>query len=102
MTRRLYVGNLPYDATEKQIRQVFETEERKVVSVKIVTDRDTGRPRGFAFVDLETDEQAKGATEQTNGEQLAGRAPIVNEAEDNGPQKGKTGFRNAFGGGGHE
>ncbi|HZX66533.1 MAG TPA: hypothetical protein VFE76_14120, partial [Myxococcales bacterium] len=102
MTRRLYVGNLPYDATEKQIRQVFETEERKVVSVKIVTDRDTGRPRGFAFVDLETDEQAKVAIEQLNGKDFGGRALIVNEAEDKGPQQGKTGFRNAFGGGGHE
>jgi cold-inducible RNA-binding protein len=102
MTRRLYVGNLPYDATEKQIRQVFETEERKVVSIKIVTDRDTGRPRGFAFVDLDTDEQAKVAIEQLNGKDFGGRALIVNEAEDKGPQQGKTGFRNAFGGGGHE
>jgi cold-inducible RNA-binding protein len=101
MTRRLYVGNLPYDATEKQIRQVFETEERKVVSIKVVTDRDTGRPRGFAFVDLETDEQAKVAIEQLNGKDFGGRALIVNEAEDRGPQQGKTGFRNAFGGG-HE
>ena len=94
MTRRLYVGNLPYDATEKQIRQVFETEERKVVSIKIVTDRDTGRPRGFAFVDLETDEQAKVAIEQLNGKDFGGRALKVNEAEERGAAAGK------FGGGG--
>jgi RNA recognition motif-containing protein len=98
MTRRLYVGNLPFDATEKQIRQVFETEERKLVSIKIVTDRDTGRPRGFAFVDLETEEQAKAAIEELNGKDFGGRALIVNEAEDKGPQQGKPGFRAAFGG----
>ena len=98
MTRRLYVGNLPYDATEKQIRQVFETAERKVVAIKIVTDRDTGRPRGFAFVDLETPEHAKAAIDELNGKDFSGRALIVNEAEDRGPQQSKTGFRSAFGG----
>jgi RNA recognition motif-containing protein len=98
MTLRLYVGNLPYDATEKQVRQVFETADRKVVSVKIVTDRDTGKPRGFAFVDLETEEQAKSAIDELNGKDFSGRALIVNEAEDRGPKEGKTGFRSAFGG----
>jgi cold-inducible RNA-binding protein len=101
MTRRLYVGNLPYDATEKQVRQVFETAERKVISIKVVTDKDTGKPRGFAFVDLETPEHAKSAIEELNGKDFGGRALIVNEAEDRGPQQGKTGFRNAFAGG-HE
>jgi RNA recognition motif-containing protein len=99
MTRRLYVGNLPYDATEKQIRQAFETEARKVVSIKIVTDKETGRSRGFAFVDLETPEQAKAAIEELNGKDLGGRAMIVNEAEDRGPAQGKSGFRSAFAGG---
>ena len=98
MTRRLYVGNLPYDATEKQVRQVFETADRKVVSIKIVTDKDTGKPRGFAFVDVETEEQAKAAIEELNGKDFSGRALIVNEAEDRGPKEGKTGFRSAFGG----
>src|SRR5438067_4340154 len=98
MTRRLYVGNLPYDASEKQIRQVFETPERKVTSIKIVTDKDTGKPRGFAFVDLETPEHAKSAIDELNGKDFSGRALIVNEAEDRGPQQGKSGFRSAFGG----
>ena len=98
MTRRLYVGNLPYDATEKQIRQAFEAEARKIVSIKIVTDKETGKSRGFAFVDLETPEQAKQAIEQLNGKDFSGRALIVNEAEDRGPQQGKSGFRNAFAG----
>jgi RNA recognition motif-containing protein len=79
MTRRLYVGNLPYDATEKQIREVFETADRKVVSIKIVTDRDTG-------------------IDELNGKDFSGRALIVNEAEDKGPKEGKTGFKSAFGG----
>jgi RNA recognition motif-containing protein len=96
MTRRLYVGNLPYDATEKQVRQVFETADRKVASIKIVTDKDTGKPRGFAFVDLETEEQAKSAIEELNGKDFSGRALIVNEAEDRGPKEGKSGFRTAF------
>jgi cold-inducible RNA-binding protein len=96
MTRRLYVGNLPYDATEKQIRQVFETEARKVVSIKIVSDKETGRSRGFAFVDLESPEQAKAAIDELNGKDFGGRALIVNEAEDRGPAQGKSGFRNAF------
>jgi cold-inducible RNA-binding protein len=98
MTRRLYVGNLPDGATEKQIRQVFETAARKVVAVKIVTDRDTGKPRGFAFVDLETPEIAKSAIEELNGKDFEGRALIVNEAEDRGPQPGKIGFKSALGG----
>jgi RNA recognition motif-containing protein len=96
MTRRLYVGNLPYDATEKQIRQAFEAEARKVVSIKIVTDKATGKSRGFAFVDLETPEHAKQAIDDLNGKDFNGRALIVNEAEDRGPQQGKSGFRNAF------
>ena len=91
MTRRLYVGNLPYDATEKQVRQVFETADRKVVSIKIVIDKDTGKPRGFAFVDLETPEQAKSAIDELNGRDFSGRALIVNEAEDKGPKEGKSG-----------
>src|SRR5919202_1226516 len=99
MTRRLYVGNLPYDATEKQIQKAFESEARKVVSIKIVSDKETGRSRGFAFVDLETPEQAKAAIEELNGKDFNGRALIVNEAEDRGPTPGKSGFRSAFAGG---
>ena len=56
MGNRLYVGNLPFDATEKQIQKAFESAARKVTSIKIVADRETGKSRGFAFMDLENAE----------------------------------------------
>ena len=96
MGNRLYVGNLPFDATEKQIRSFVEAEGRKVVAVKIITDRETGRPRGFAFVDLENAEQAQAAIAELNGQDFGGRALVVNEAQDKGPMKGGSGFRSAF------
>src|SRR5439155_253866 len=58
MGTRLYVGNLPYDVDEDSIKAFFEAGGRKVTQVKIVTDRDTGRPRGFAFVEMGDDAQA--------------------------------------------
>jgi len=101
MGNRLYVGNLPFDATEKQIRSLVEGEGRTVTAVKIVTDRDTGRSRGFAFVDVENADQAQQAISELNGKDFGGRALIVNEAQDKGPAKGATGFRNAFAEKGH-
>jgi RNA recognition motif-containing protein len=96
MTNRLYVGNLPFDATEKQIRSFVEAEGRKVVAIKIVTDRETGKSRGFAFVDLENSEQTQAAIAELNGKDFGGRALVVNEAQDKGPMKGGAGFRSAF------
>jgi RNA recognition motif-containing protein len=100
MGNRLYVGNLPFDATEKQIRSFVEGEGRRVTAVKIVTDRDTGRSRGFAFVDLESAEQAQQAISELNGKDFGGRALVVNEAQDKGPKSG-SGFRSAFADKGH-
>jgi RNA recognition motif-containing protein len=96
MGNRLYVGNLPFEATEKQVRSFIEGEGRTVTSVKIVTDRDTGRSRGFAFVDLENADQAQKAVAELNGKDFGGRALVVNEAQDKGPSKGGSGFRSAF------
>ena len=96
MGNRLYVGNLPFDATEKQIRSFIEGEGRTVTAIKIVTDRDTGRSRGFAFVDLENAEQIQQAISELNGKDFGGRALVVNEAQDKGPSKGGSGFRSAF------
>ena len=96
MGNRLYVGNLPFDATEKQVRSFVEGEGRTVTAVKIVTDRDTGRSRGFAFVDLENADQAQKAIADLNGKDFGGRALVVNEAQDKGPSKGGSGFRSAF------
>ena len=95
MGNRLFVGNLPFDITEKDVRGFVEGEGRTVQSVKIVMDKDTGRPRGFAFVDLGTDEEAKAAITELNGKELGGRALVVNEAQE---KPGGSGGK--FGGGG--
>ena len=78
MPKRIYVGNLPFSASEDDIRQLFE-QHGTVHSVALVTDRDTGRPRGFGFVEL-GDEDADKAIQQFNGTELDGRALTVNEA----------------------
>ncbi|TMA44896.1 MAG: RNA-binding protein [Deltaproteobacteria bacterium] len=91
---RLFVGNLPFDTTEAQIKQLIAGENRTVRSVKIITDKETGRSRGFAFADLDSDEEAKAAIEELNGKEFGGRPLKVNEAEERGQGAGK------FGGGG--
>ncbi len=92
MGNRLFIGNLPFDTTEAQVRELLAG--RNLTSVKMVTDKDTGRSRGFAFADLDTDEAAKAAIAELNGKDFGGRALVVNEAEEKGKGKG------AFGGGG--
>ncbi|HEY2029119.1 MAG TPA: hypothetical protein VGH20_07905 [Myxococcales bacterium] len=95
MGNRLFVGNLPFDVGEEDVRHFIEGEGRTVSSVKIVMDKDTGRPRGFAFVDMGSDEEAKAAISALNGKELNGRAVVVNEAQERG---GK--FAGGGGGGG--
>jgi len=75
----IYVGNLSYDLSENELRQAFE-EYGEVSSVKIITDRYTGRSRGFGFVEMPDDEQAKNAIDGLNGKELKGRQLNVNEA----------------------
>jgi len=75
----IYVGNLNYAATEDGIRAAFQ-EFGEVTSVKIVEDRETGRSRGFGFVEMANDEEAKKAIEALDGKELDGRALRVNEA----------------------
>ena len=98
MGTRLFVGNLPFDATEQQIRDLIAAGGRNVTSVKVVTDRDTGRPRGFAFVDVDTEEAAKAAIAELNGKDFGGRALVVNEAQEKTGGAGGGGGK--FGGGG--
>jgi len=100
MGTRLYVGNLPYDTDEDSIKQFFEGGGgRQVKQVKIVTDRDTGRPRGFAFVEMGDDGQAQSAISELNGQSLGGRTIVVNEARE--PQRGgRGGGGGGYGGGG--
>ena len=82
MGNRLYVGNLPFSADEDQIRELFAQNGRTVVEVKLITDRDTGRPRGFGFVEMGSSEDAEGAISELNGASFGGRALTVNEARE--------------------
>lgn len=75
----IYVGNCPFDVTEEQLRDLFAT-YGEVDSVNIITDRDTGRPRGFAFVEMSDSSAADAAIKGVNGTELGGRDLKVNEA----------------------
>jgi len=75
----IYVGNLPFDVTDAQLQAEFEA-YGAVTKVSIVADRDTGRPRGFGFVEMSDDAQARAAIDALNGKQISGRALTVNEA----------------------
>jgi RNA recognition motif-containing protein len=77
---RLFVGNLPYDASEDALREAFSVHGR-VTEVHVVHDRYTGRSRGFAFVTMESPEQAAQAAQRMNGAMVSGRPVRVNEAE---------------------
>jgi RNA recognition motif-containing protein len=98
MGTRLYVGNLPFSADESQVRELFTQNGRTVSEVKLVTDRDTGRPRGFGFVEMASAEDADGAIRDLNGREFGGRALTVNEARER--SSGGGGFGGGYGGGG--
>ena len=91
MGNRLYVGNLPFSADENQIREVFGQNGRTVTEVKLITDRDTGRPRGFGFVEMGSQQDAEGAIRELNGYSLDGRDLTVNEAKERTPRGGGGG-----------
>jgi cold-inducible RNA-binding protein len=91
MGRRLYVGNLPYSSSEDQLTELF-SRAGKVDNVRVMRDMATGRARGFAFVEMSTDEEAQKAISELHEHQLEGRALVVNEARPK-PEGG-------FGGGG--
>ena len=93
MSRKLFVGNLPYETTEQDLEALFG-QAGAVETVTVVRDRMTGRARGFAFVEMANDEDAQKAMTQLNGHQLGGRALTVNEARPEVPRGG------GFGGGG--
>ncbi len=91
MGTRLYVGNLPFDVDESQLRALFQEDGRQVTEVKMITDRETGRPRGFAFVEMGSQAHAQGAITALNGRELGGRALTVNEAREQAPRGGGSG-----------
>lgn len=82
MGTRLFVGNLPFSADEAEVRSLFEQNNRQVDEVKLITDRDTGRPRGFGFVEMGNSEHADEAIRDLNGHTLDGRQLNVNVARE--------------------
>ena len=94
MARKLYVGNFPYDTTDQDLRALF-ADSGQIDSVNMVTDMATGRGRGFAFVEMATDEEAQTAIRNLNNHDMGGRALTVNEARPKAHSGG-----GGFGGGG--
>ena len=94
--KNIFVGNLSFGTTEQDIRALFEA-HGSVDRVNIVTDRDTGQPRGFAFVEMTNDAEGERAIEAINGREVGGRALNVNEAR---PKSEGGGRGRGFGGGG--
>jgi len=96
MGRRLYVGNLPYSAGETELQELF-SQAGNVDNVRVMRDAATGRARGFAFVEMTTDEEAQKAATSFNGFEMGGRALTVNEARPK-PEGGFGGGGGGFGG----
>jgi RNA recognition motif-containing protein len=100
MGKKLYVGNLTYSVTDSTLQQMFEP-HGTVQSAQVIMDRDTGRSKGFGFVEMSTEQQAQAAIAALNGKEVEGRALTVNEArpktEGGG---GGRGGRGGYGGGG--
>ena len=81
MAKRIYVGNLPWATTSSELQALFE-EHGAVETAEVVTDRETGRSRGFGFVTMESDEASNAAIESLNGHDINGRQLVVNEARE--------------------
>lgn len=98
MGTRLYVDNLSFSTTDAALEAAFSQDGRQVSSVSVVLDRDTGRSRGFAFVEMANEADAQSAIQALNGAEVDGRTLRVNEAEERKPRSGGGG--GGFGGGG--
>ncbi len=100
--KKIYVGNLPFSAEENQLKALFEGDGRQVLSVKIMTDRETGRSRGFAFIEMVTVEDATKAMTALQGQDFMGRPLALSEARAQAPRApgGFGGGGGGFGGGG--
>ena len=92
MAKKLFVGNLPYSVDEAGLRDLF-AELGEIASASIVTDRDTGRSRGFGFVEISSDAEALAAIEALNGKEVDGRRLTVNEARPREPRRDMHGRR---------
>jgi len=112
MSKKLYVGNLAFQTTSQDLQELF-AQAGTVESARVIEDRDTGQSKGFAFVEMSTEEEAASAIDQFNGKELAGRMLKVNEARPRenrgggggrgfgGNRGGGGGSRGGFGGGGN-
>jgi RNA recognition motif-containing protein len=94
MSNKLYVGNLAFQTTSQDLQSLF-AQAGTVESASIIEDRDTGRSKGFAFVEMSTEEEAASAIQQFNGKEVAGRMLKVNEAR---PRENRSGGGRNFGG----
>jgi RNA recognition motif-containing protein len=106
MAIKLFVGGLPYSVGDDQLTEFFAT-CGTVVSAKVIVDRDTNRSKGFGFVEMSTDDEARAAIDKLNGQEMGGRAIAVNEARPQEPRAPRSfgggnggGDRGGFGGGG--
>jgi len=95
MEKRLYVGNLPFDTSEDELHQLFSA-HGQIVSAKLITDMETGRSRGFGFVEMSTEDEAKAAIDKMNKAKVGDRELTVNEAR---PRPQRAGGGGGFGGG---
>ncbi len=95
MSMKLYVGNLPFSTTSEDLQQLF-SQAGNVQSASVLEDRETGRSRGFGFVEMASNEEGQAAIQQLNGKELNGRSITVNEAR---PREDR-GNRGGYGGGG--
>ena len=98
MGRRIYVGNLPWSTSSAELTDMF-AEHGAVHSAEVISDRETGRSRGFGFVEMESDEGLQAAINALNGKDVGGRALTVNEAKERTPRPAGSG-RGGYGGGG--
>lgn len=105
MATKLFVGSLAYAVTDDMLEEFFK-QAGNVVSAKVIIDRDTSRSKGFGFVEMGSEEEAKAAVEQLNGKELEGREIAVNEARPQQPRENRSfgggggGGRSDYGGGG--
>ncbi len=97
MGKKLYVGNIPFSTTEAELRGLFE-KHGTVSSVNVIHDRETGRPRGFAFVEMDQSSAADAAMQALDGREMGGRTLRVNEANERPPRSGGPGGGGGGGG----
>jgi RNA recognition motif-containing protein len=99
MGKKLYVGNLPYSATDSKLAEHFG-QAGTVESAKVIVDRDSGRSKGFGFVEMSSDAEATAAIDKLNGKEMDGRPLNISEARPQAPREGGGGFGGGRGGGG--